>query len=539
MRLRTHVLIVLIASIIPFLIIFVSPNLPHTSDGGVHLPRMGAYFRAIADGHLPVRWAGDLNFGYGLPLFNFMYHTPYILSSALIAAGFSLVTSFKLTLALSFVFSGLFMYLFVSEWQKDKKLALWVTLFYQFAPFRLVEILVRGAIGGIYSYTFLPLVLWSIVRIAKKPSPARVAGVAIAMGLLIISHNSLSLIFFGVIVLFASWFYPKKSILIPVVTGLFLGLLLSAFYWIPALAEHKYTYGDLFMTDLYKTHFPPLVRFFLPNLTNSQTLRTAEISVQLGMFHVIGIAVALFGLFRGVFDRKTKHILWFGLIVTAVSLFFMQPVSLFLWERVTFLRQFQFPWRFLALSSFGSALISISIVKVVQSRTAQAILLFLTVITTAYYWYPPQGFDTVRESDFWNYPLNTTYFGETDVIWSAGPAKGYPKARVEFIEGTGSISDLAKKTQLHTFTVTSSVSAKLVDHTQYFPGWRVYVDGQKTPVEFQDQNWRGEITFAVPQGTHNVKVAFEESRIRFISNTVSVLAVGIILLTLISKYIRL
>jgi hypothetical protein len=36
-----------------------------THDGENHLARFAAYKKAISDGHIPPRWAGDLNYGYG------------------------------------------------------------------------------------------------------------------------------------------------------------------------------------------------------------------------------------------------------------------------------------------------------------------------------------------------------------------------------------------------------------------------------------------------------------------------------------------
>jgi len=64
-----------------------------------------------------------------------------------------------------------------------------------------------------------------------------------------------------------------------------------------------------------------------------------------------------------------------------------------------------------------------------------------------------------------------------------------------------------------------------VSNTQYFPGWRVYIDGQKTPIEFQDQNWRGLITFPIPQGTHNIRIQFEETTVRIVANIFSVFSI--------------
>lgn len=509
-----HYLLILAISLLPFLIILGNPNLPHTSDGGVHLPRIAAYVRALADGHFPTRWAGELNYGYGLPLFNFMYHTPYLIASIFIAFGVSLVYSFKIVLVLSFLLSGIFMYSFAKELLKDDQKAFLIALFYQFAPFRLVELLVRGSIGSAYTYTFLPLILLGIVRRSFFLT-------SIAVGLLIISHNSLSLVFFGLALAYGLIILTSRKTFL---TALLAGLGLSAFYWIPALVERSYTYGDLFMKDLFRSHFPPFINFFVPNFTNDVSLRTAEISVQLGLFHTAALLVAIILIWKkSVREILTKKIFVTSIALTLFTLYFMQPLSLNLWEKVSLLRQFQFPWRFLAIITFTSAMLapSLLMLPLFKKRLSFILLCVFVIFSTAYYWYPPQGFDTVRDEDFWNYPLNTTYFGETDLIWSAGPAKEYPKNRIQIIEGVATISDFIKKTQVHVFSVNAETPVRLVDHTQYFPGWRVYVDEQKVPIEFQDANWRGLITFAVPAGNHSVRVVFGESKTRIVADFIS------------------
>ena len=152
------------------------------------------------------------------------------------------------------------------------------------------------------------------------------------------------------------------------------------------------------------------------------------------------------------------------------------------------------------------------------------IIVLITVLSVSVYFRPPLGTDRIDETYYWNYPLNTTYFGETDVIWSAGPAGAYPESRFDVIGGEGSIVDPVKKGTMHTFTVRAETDVHVVDRTQYFPGWRVYVDGQKTPIEFQDQNWRGLITFRVPSGTHHIRVSWEESPVRRIAEAITALA---------------
>lgn len=506
-----YYLLVIGFSLLPLVSIFATPDLPHTHDGAVHLPRMAAYYKALLDGQILPRWAGDLNYGYGLPLFNFIYHTPYLVSSLFIALGVNLVNSLKLNLAISYLLAAIGMFLFGQALFKDTKKALLVSVFYQFAPFRLVEMLVRGSLGEMYTYAFFPFLLYGITS-------SNYLITTFSAGLLIISHNSISLIFFAIALFYTLIFYRTKKNII----ALAFGLGVSLFYWLPALFEHKYTYGDLLMKDLFRQHFPPLQNLLLPNFLNDPSLQTGGVSVQIGLFHVVAIILAL---------KERKKIFTFMLGLIIFSLFFMNSFSLGIWENVAILRQFQFSWRLLSVVNFATAILAISYMRIFKKPKFYWLLLFLVIISTAIYWKPPLGFDKVTDEKnaYWNYPLNTTYFGETDVIWSAGPAKAYPPAQVQFIEGSGSVSDIYKKSNLHTYRVESTLSARLVDNTQYFPGWRVYVDDQKVPIEFQNQNWRGLITFPVSGGTHQVKVAFEKSPIQLASEYGTLISLIIIL----------
>lgn len=510
-------------SVLPLLSIFLTTKLLHTHDGLVHLARIAAYFKALSDFQFPVRWAGDLNYGYGMPLFNFMYQLPYFLSSIFLYLGFGLVNSFKIVLSLSFILSGIFILLFANAFFKDPKKGFLVAIFYQFAPFRLIEVLTRGSFGEVYTYTFFPLVLFGLTKLFQTHRYKYFFLTAAAVFLLVISHNALSLVFFAISVCFILFFAQKKNYVLGF-GALFSGLLLSSFYWIPAIFEHKFTYGDLFMKNLYLSYFPQFQNFFIPNPTNLEVLQTKGISVQLGVFHVIFIFLAILTLFKSKkIDEKTKKVFIFSLMIFLIALFFMQPVSLFFWERISWLRQFQFPWRFLAVEAFVTSLLSVSFFSIgfLKNKWVYLATIILVVFSTAYYWKPALGYKDINEKDSWNYPLNTTYFGETDVIWSEGPAKAYPKSRVDVIGGKAEVKNFTKKTQIQTFIVDAKTDAQLVDHTQYFPGWKVYANGKEVPIEFQDQNWRGQITFYLPKGLNNVKVVFTEDKIRFFADVLS------------------
>lgn len=518
--------LLVIISLLPIASLFFSSLFPHTHDGSVHLARMAAFHKALLDGQFPVRWAGDLNYGYGMPLFIFIYQLPYLISSFLLHVGFGLVVTFKIVLALSFFLSGIFAYMFGKAFFEDEKKAFQFSLFYQFAPFRFVELLVRGSFGEVYTYTFLPLILYGIVMLEKKLKYRYFLLTAVATMLLIISHNALSLTFFGVCVLFALFFLKNRKNLTYVLTSLASGVMLASFYWMPAILEHKYTYGDLFMKDIYKTHFPPMQNFFIPNLTNAPSLQTGGISVGFGLFHTIAIFLGVyFLLFSKKIKDTSKKIIYFSLFLSAASLFLMQPVSKFLWENIALLRQFQFPWRLLGIIVLSSSSLSILFFQtpIFKKKLVYWLFVVLTITTTVFYWYsPPLGFVKVDENYYWNYPLNTTYFGETDTIWSKGKATSFAKKPVELVSGRAVIKDFTKKSNLQTFTAIAQNNAVLVSNTQYFPGWKVFVNDKPTTIGFQDQNWRGLITFPVAKGENKIKIEFGESRLRFMADIVSV-----------------
>lgn len=528
MKLSKLYLLVLGISLLPLISLFATADLIHTHDGLVHLPRIAAYYKALLDGQIPVRWAGDLNYGYGMPLFNFIYQLPYFIASLFIFAGSGLVFAFKLSLALSYILSGIFMLAFARTFFKDDKKALLVTIFYQFAPFRLVELLIRGSFGEVYAYTFLPLALWGMTLLFQKINYRNFLLTSMGTALLIISHNSVSLLFFGVIIIFIIFFSKTRKNLIAGGLALSGGLLLSAFYWLPAIVEHQYTHGDLYMKNVYLQYFVPMWQFFVPNFLNSKILQTEGISVQFGLFHEIALIISTFAILRKKLDGKTKKLIYFCLLLIVISILFMQPISKIFWANISLIRQFQFPWRFLSIVAFVTALLSVGYLElpIFKKKTVYIVMLILVVTSTIYYWKPQLGVDKIDEGYYWNFPLNTTYYGETDVVWSAGPAQSYPKERVEIISGEGEIKNFTKKSNLHAFLIIAKTEVVLISHTQFFPGWKVYVNDQMTPIQFQDPNWRGQIEFSVPRGEYQVKVIFGENKFRFLSNMLSLGTLG-------------
>jgi len=102
------------------------------------------------------------------------------------------------------------------------------------------------------------------------------------------------------------------------------------------------------------------------------------------------------------------------------------------------------------------------------------------------------------------------------------------KVKGEIIEGKGRIEKRLERNSWRTYEVIAqSPEIRLVDNTFYFPGWKVYVDKKETPIEFQDMNYRGVITYRVPEGRHTVEVKFTNTKIRLLANSISIFSIGV------------
>jgi hypothetical protein len=537
MKTSKYFWLIVVASCLPFLAYFLNPLMPHTHDGPVHLARIVAWFKALNDGQLPPRWAADLNYGYGTPVLIFMYPWPYFLSAVFLKFGFSLVFTFKLMIFLSFLSSGVLMFIFANSFCQNETKAFLVTILYQFASFRLIEMMIRGALGEVWTYAFLPLALLGLVMIANKKHLTGIILAALGTGLLVLSHNSVSLSFFGVLILFILIFGKSLVDRFWAFLSLLWGLGLASFYWLPALLERQYTYGDLFMRNLYLEHFPTLKQLFLPNFLNQDWGQVHDIATQIGLIPLLLIIGAIFLLSQRQTEIFDKKISFFVLTIMIFALVLMQSISIPLWEKFSLLRQFQFSWRLLSLVVLATSLAGISLFSFTKNQKVIFLVVGLVFFLSVPFW-RTLGYDKINEEDYWHYPLNTTYFGEADTIWAAAPPDAYPDARVTIIEGQGKINNFWSSSTEQRFLAEAQTEVNLLSRMIYFPGWRVMVDGQAVPVEFQDQNARGLITFRLPAGTHQIKVKFTRTKDRKISELISLMSFILLGFLLITALVR-
>lgn len=522
---KWHIYIILIvASFLPLAHMLSSSELPHTSDGAMHAIRFASYYKEVQAGQFPVRWTSQFHFGHGTALFNVTAPLPYMVGAFLLFLTISPELALKLSFAGTYLLAGIGMYLFARIYFKNEKIALFTALIYQFAPFRLVDMLIRGNIGSLYSYMLVPFSFYFITRFLQKKSYGSFFGISIFIALLALGHTINGYIFIGLSGLFTLVLAKKIRDAVQVFVSILFGLGLAAFFTIPAFLEQKYTNGNLFTKDVFYNHFPPLLSLILPNFTNSTKLRMSEVPVQIGLFHVISYLTLLVLLLK---NKITKEVQLFALLIALLVplvILFMQPVTTVFWETIPLIRQFQFPWRLVAIISFLTSLgagIVMVYVKPIQKSVIYWSLVVLVIISTIYYWIPTQGYEVTDESFYWDYPYTTNYFSEINTVWMGHEPKEYPTHPVEISGDTAIITSQSLTSIKHSYTVKAVAPTTVIDRTFYFPGWKLYINGEEGSIQFQDPAYQGLITFQVPEGESDIVVVFEQSKIQQLGNIIS------------------
>jgi uncharacterized membrane protein len=506
---------------------YMKPGMPVTDDGQDHVARIATFYASLKEGNLIPRWGANLNWGYGHPVVMFLYPLSSYLGSLFHFLGMSFVDSTKLV----FIIAGLASVLTIYVWMKTAfgmRAAVLGTILYTFAPYRFVDLYVRGAIGEHMAFVFPPLVLYFLYQFYKKHTVISGIGISISFACLVLAHNAISLMFLPIILLYSIYLYlsqSKRKLALLIYSFIYIGIGfgLAAFFWMPALLEGKFTLRDIVTKGEALKRFVPFTMFLYSPWGYGGGNDTTKF---LGFAQWVGIVVSVVSIFIFKVKRTVLAVLLFLL---ACSLFIMTSSSSFIWKQVMILQNFQFPWRFLSISVFLAAVLGAlaidAFLEKIRNKNAQIICLtvfcLFTVFCTVQMW-KPRGYAVKPESFYAGVYPGTTDTGESSPIWSVRFMEHTALHPMEVIAGEVTIQELSRSTTIHIYRVSVTKQSILLENTLFFPGWRIYVDGVQTEVQFQDPTYRGLMTFQVDKGEHEIQVIFGTTKIRTYAEYISI-----------------
>ena len=537
-------------------------SLPRSFDGLFHLYRLLELHQLLGQGTLFPRWAPDLFFGYGYPIFEYVPALPYYLTEILHLLGLNLTQTLLLSFASSLLASGVAMYFFVED-TFGPKAGLLSAVAYMYAPFHLYDILFRGHLPGAWSMVLYPLVLWSFRRLINIGAPRYFMASTLLLAALILTHNPASLTFmpfltFFVVVLISLKERGRASAATRAATAVLVGAGLAAFFWVPALWQRQFVQLDRMITppDLdYHTHFLSPGELLAPSPAADTGLMNPGVPNNLGPVFVSLSIVSVAGLWR---HRRPQELAYLGMsmVSLAVVVFMLLPQSAFVWENLPLLKYLMFPHRFLRLGSLVVAILCGTVARVFPetnrtfspSFTVTIISIAMIIVSTFSLLYPPfyrdlplnPSFVDMMEFERRTGTIGTTSFGEYLPIWAEWIPSSSPlepmygsSATIERLDQASlplgvRVTGAQYEPTSMTVQLAAPESFQATFNSLYFPGWQAYVDGQKTSIT--PTRGQGLISVLVPAGEHVVRLRFEDLPVHTLSKLITGLSAIVLVL---------
>jgi hypothetical protein len=502
--------------------------------------------KCFQDFQIPCRWVPDMGYGFGYPQFNFYPPAVFYFGELIHLAGFQFIDSVKILFGLGFILSALAMFLFLRA-----VFGVWPAFFgailYTYTPFKATEVYVRGSISEFWAFIFFPLIFWSIYQIFKVKKLKYFIYLSFTSALLLLTHNLMSMIFFPIVLIWIlSLAYVEKNwrIVGKIIAFLFLGFSLAAFYLLPAVLEKPYVHLDSILSGYfdYRQHFVSIHQLFISNywgFGSSVFGLGDEVSLSAGQIHW---AAGLLGLILAVFNfKQNKKIATLVIILSTLALgvlFMIHERSSFIWSQIPLLHWLQFPWRFLALSTFLLSILSAALIYFLSEKLSQKyiktvslLILIVTIIVYGRNFQPANWLDIADQDKFsgslWEKQLTISIFDYLPIYGQLPPNKRAPELP-EILDGDAKVTDYKKGSNFQHGEIEVSERATIRLPLFDFPGMIVEVDNQK--IHHLNNDCRaqpycfGLITFSLEKGNHNIFVKLEDTPIRTIGNWISVVS---------------
>lgn len=489
--------------------------------------------KCLEDLQIPCRWVPDMGYGNGYPLFNYYNVFPYYLG-ALSSYFLGFLGSAKLLFAIPFFLGSFSMYLLAKELFGIYP-ALLASVLYSFAPYRSLDIYVRGAVAESFAMAVIPFVFYFALKLIQQKSIKYLVSLSISLAIFLTSHNIMTLLFLPHWLIFVIYQLAKEKWknLRFVALGLLLGIGLSASFIFPAYFEKNLVQIDnLIRLDLdFRAHFVTFNQLFFDRFWGygaSSPGTNDTISFQIGWPHWwIVIASFIVFLFNLLYKRKFDNL--FMLLPLSIFLFsiFMTHIrSAFIWEKLEVLKFTQFPWRFLSVAIFTSSLLGaylVQIFKEIYKKYLTAFLIILTIILNWNYFKPNEFYPKMTDMEklsgkLWEDQQKAAILDYLPI--SAVQPREVAPDKPTIISGQGIVENFENRSNRWQFQAKLQGSANIEVPVFDFPIWIVKVNGQQ--INFSNKNYLGRISINFDKGgDYFVQGKFTDTLIRQISNIVT------------------
>lgn len=515
------------------------PEFYTSHDGANQVVRLYYFDQLIKEGQIPPRYVGGLYHGFGYSLFSFSYQMPWMIAEPLMLSGLSVTDSIEGTFLITYILSGLTMYLFTRK-MFDRKGAVMSTVIYLFAPNRFLQIFVRAAIGDATAYIFPPLIFLSLFMLKKQNKiDWRYIGLgSISLGCLILSHAMVFMFFYIGVLLYSLYSLiqtkARLKLAINYILLNFFGFGVAAYYFFPSLIERNLTiFSDVMGPAVVGSSFITL-KELLYSTWGYGMMRATEgaMSFQVGLAQWLVFALTIPVILWIIIKHKIhkdrlplfREALFFFLLFI-ISIIIMLPISQLFWNVIRNIAIIDFTWRILPLTVFSVSVLAGFLVWYFN-RTGLVLLILISILAV----YANRNHLRINKPQDWSVPFYLVLERTTNLADEYTP-KWAPKylmkkpiiTKVQYTDDAAVITVHHNRSNYLDATVEASKSGQVKINTVYYPGWSVYVDGKKVPLNYESS---GFMEIKLDPGKYYVEAKFGETPLRLFSDGMSLISLG-------------
>lgn len=360
-----------------------------THDGDLHMLRLIGTLDTLKIGQIPplINQNYCNGVGYSMNLF----YPPIVTYFPLLIKLFtpSYMIALKIFGGICIVLSGITMYKFTYQVTKNRVIALLSAIFYLIAPYKLLNVYKRFAIGEFTALVFIPIVFLGLYNLFKQDRKKHYYIAIGAIGLML-SHTVTTLytaMFCIIYVLFNIKKLKEKDIIKKCIINIIFIILVSMLFWLPLLeatsnAEYAIMDNNIMRTNSEYAH-DNVISFYQLFKDKGEENGTTFL---LGIPTIIAILLT-FLVIKKV-DMKYKEFYLICIMLSLISIFMIS--RFFPWIIMpNLICKLQYPWRmlgfFIFFISFVCGVNLYNTIKIITKRDILRIIVVIIFVSLSIY----------------------------------------------------------------------------------------------------------------------------------------------------------
>ena len=514
-------------------------GIPGGHDLPSHLRFAIPFYNAIQAGTLHPGWLAEANGGFGDPGIRFYPPALYYM----LAATRTLTGNWYNGILLGFILLSVLGAIGAFFWARcflPPNLAIVAGVLYALVPYRINEFYGASLLAEYAAASVLPFAFAFAVRVCRGPYIHDVAGLAISFALLVLLNlpvaviGSLSLLFYAPLNIEKKTFW-RSAVALALATAA--GLAASSFYWTTMIAELSWLKNSTITPDADMTSYFDYRRNFVfsPFTLGNTNSWLASMLTLATLSMAFAPLVMFFWPYRKKLDGPKAVSALF-----AFSLFMATDLSRPLWAVTPKLKEVQFPWRWLVVSSTAlSLLVAASIPFWKEQMRGRfrwlAIIALGSVLGSLAY-----SFARIRQANYlprfeFGSASNSALTQNSLDYWLPVWVNERPVPTANKIEAKErAVAINSWEPEMRTFWVGPGPAQEIRARTFYYPHWIAKTAGVTLATR---PDYDGALLISVPADAASVSLQFQEPKRTRIAMIVTMSAWLLVLLSLLYGYL--